>query len=279
MRGTLAFVLVVTCALAGSAAARPTRDQLDARAAALRTRLKGAGFTVVVEPPFVVVGDEGARMVGKRASGILRWAITRYEADLFAKAPDKVIEIWLFKNQTTYMRGAKKYFGDEPDTPYGYYSTDADAIVMNIGPGAGTLTHEVVHPYVEADFPTAPAWFNEGLASLYEYPSEKHGHVWGKVNWRLPNLKKEIRDGTLPSIHTLLSTTSDEFYNADYDSYAFARYLIMYAQERGVLFDFYHQFRDAADDPTGEKTLMTVLGVDDLDAFQKTWEKWVLAIR
>ena len=41
---------------------------------------------------------------------------------------------------------------------------------MNIGPGPGTLSHELVHPYMEANFPNVPAWFNEGLASLYEQP-------------------------------------------------------------------------------------------------------------
>ena len=30
------------------------------------------------------------------------------------------------------------------------------------------LVHEMVHPFMDADFPACPAWFNEGLASLYE---------------------------------------------------------------------------------------------------------------
>ena len=40
--------------------------------------------------------------------------------------------------------------------------------IMNIATGGGTLVHEIVHPYVEANFPGCPAWFNEGLGSLYE---------------------------------------------------------------------------------------------------------------
>src|SRR3954467_12447439 len=201
-------LLVIACLTAGLrvAAAAPSADELAERRARLEARLRGQGFTVVVEPPFVVIGDEAPATVKHHASGILRWSIRLLEAEYFAKRPDKLIEIWLFRNKDTYMKGAKKFFGDEPDTPYGYYSSEHDAMVMNIGPGAGTLVHEVVHPFMEANFPNVPAWFNEGLASLYERPSEKKGHIVGLPNWRLPNLKKQIKDGTLPELSTMLGT-------------------------------------------------------------------------
>ena len=258
-------------------AAEPTADQLAERKAALEKRLDGQGFTVVVEPPFVIVGDESAKTVKHHASGILHWAISLLEAEYFKQRPDKLIEIWLFKNEKTYRKGAKQFFGDDPDTPYGYYSSEHDAMVMNIGPGAGTLTHEVVHPYMEANFPNVPSWFNEGLASLYERPSERKGHIIGLPNWRLPSLKKAIRDKTLPEMEKLLSTTSDEFYNADFDSYAYARYLMYYLQEQGKLTDFYNKFLADKNDLTGKTALEAVLG-EKLETFEPKWRKWVLAI-
>ena len=108
---------------------------------------------------------------------------------------------------------AKKFFDDEPTTPYGYYSSEDNALVMNIGPGAGTLSHELVHPYIEANFPDAPSWFNEGLASLYEQPRERDGHMWGTTNWRLPGLTAMIKAKTLPSLADLLKTSREEFYD------------------------------------------------------------------
>ncbi|HEU4731313.1 MAG TPA: hypothetical protein VFT22_25640 [Kofleriaceae bacterium] len=274
-----AFVLA--CLAAGHvspAAAEPSDDELTARRTALEHKLAGQGFTVVVEPPFIVIGDEPPGTVKHHASGILRWSIQLLEAEYFKARPNKLIEIWLFKNKQTYLRGAKKFFGDDPDTPYGYYSSEHDAMVMNIGPGAGTLVHEVVHPYVEANFPAAPAWFNEGLASLYERPSEKHGHIIGLPNWRLPNLKKEIKDDTLPPIARLLGTTRDEFYNAPFDGYAFARYLLLYLQEHGKLTEFYGKFVADTGDRTGKAALEAVLG-ETLDRFEPTWRRWVLALR
>jgi hypothetical protein len=260
------------------AAAEPSADELTTRRAALETRLGGQGFTVVVEPPFVVIGDEAPATVKHHASGILHWSIQLLEAEYFKARPNKLIEIWLFKNEKTYRKGAKKFFGDEPDTPYGYYSSEHDAMVMNIGPGAGTLVHEVVHPFVEANFPEAPAWFNEGLASLYERPSEKKGHIVGLPNWRLPNLKKQIKDDTLPAMTTLLGTTRDEFYNAEFDAYAFARYLLLYLQEQGRLTEFYEKFVADKKDPTGKAALEAVLG-EKLDTFEPKWRKWAAALK
>lgn len=269
-----ALVPVLTPSLAEAA---PTEDELKARKAELEKKLKGQGFTVVVEAPFVVIGDEGAAAVKNRATGFLRWTVKLLEKDFFTKQPDKIIEVWLFRNEKTYRAGAKKFFGDEPETPYGYYSPTAEALVMNIGPGAGTLSHEVVHPYMEANFPNVPSWFNEGLASLYERPTERAGHIWGLPNWRLPNLKRQLRAKTLPSIPTLLGTTREGFYNADYDSYAYARYLMQYLQEKGKLRDFYQKFLADKKDPTGQAAMEDVLG-EKLDTFEPKWRKWTLEL-
>jgi hypothetical protein len=273
-------LLVIACLAAGPrvAAAEPSADELAGRRAQLEARLHGQGFTVLVEPPFVVIGDEAPATVKHHASGILRWSIRLLEAEYFTKRPDKLIEIWLFRNKDTYMKGAKKFFGDEPDTPYGYYSSEHDAMVMNIGPGAGTLVHEVVHPFVEANFPAAPSWFNEGLASLYERPTEKKGHIWGLPNWRLPGLQRELAAHTLPGMARLLGTTSAQFYNADFDSYAYARYLVLYLQDQGKLTEFYRAFVAGQDDPTGQKALEAVVG-EPLDRFEPKWRTWAAALR
>lgn len=275
------LLLVIACVVVAPlrlAAAEPSADELTERRAGLEARLHGQGFTVVVEPPFVVVGDESPGTVKHHAAGILRWSIHLLEAEYFKARPGKVIEIWLFRNERTYRSGAKKFFGDEPDTPYGYYSTEHDAMVMNIGPGAGTLVHEVVHPYVEANFPAAPSWFNEGLASLYERPTERKGHIWGLPNWRLPNLKREIAAKSLPEMAKLLGTSRDGFYNAEFDAYAYARYLLLYLQEQGKLTAFYQKFTADKADPTGRKALEAVLG-ESIESFEPKWRKWTVALQ
>ena len=271
--------LAIACCMVASAriaAAEPSAKQLDERASELREKLKGQGYTILVEAPFVVIGDGPASEVKRTTKGFLRSKIELLEKDFFTKRPDKLIEVWLFRNERSFRKGAKKFFDDEPNTPYGYYSPTANALIMNAS-GLGTLSHELVHPYMEANFPDVPSWFNEGLASLFERPSERHGHIIGLPNWRLPELKKEIRAGTLPSLDTLLHTSRDEFYDAKWDAYAQARYLVYYLQEEGKLHEFYTKFLADDKDRSGRAALEAVLG-ENLDTFDAKWQKWVLAI-
>ncbi|HEY1818105.1 MAG TPA: hypothetical protein VGG74_37440 [Kofleriaceae bacterium] len=269
------MVVLLGFLISSAAFAEPTQQQLDDRAKELETKLAGRGFTILVEPPFVVVGD--APNTKKIATGFLRDKRTLLEKDFFAKRPDKLLEVWLFKNEKDFRKGAHEFFKDPPDTPFGYYSPDENALVMNAN-GLGTLSHELVHPYMEANFPAVPSWFNEGLASLFEYPSERKGHIIGLVNWRLPGLKAEIRHDTLPSLDKLLATTTDEFYNAEWDAYAQTRYLVYYLQEHDLLHPFFEKFQaSVADDPTGKKALESVLG-EDLETFEPKWRKWVMAL-
>ncbi len=277
MNGHAVLAFVALAMTAPAAIAAPSKEELVERKQALEKKLAGKGYTVVVEAPFVVIGDEPAAKVRSRAH-FVRWVVRLIEQDFFAKQPDKLIEIWLFKNERTYRRGAKLYFDDEPETPFGYYSSTDNALVMNIGPGAGTLSHELVHPYIEANFPDSPSWFNEGLASLYEQPRERDGHMWGTTNWRLPGLQAMIKKRSLPTVRALMATTSDGFYEANYDSYAYARFLVQYLQDHGKLRDFYKRFVADTEDLTGQRALEAVLGTD-LDAFQATFEKWALSLR
>ena len=275
MRLPLAIASCIV-ALSRIASAEPTAKELEDRAASLRDKLKGQGYTVLVEAPFVVIGDSPASEVKRITTGFLRSKIELLEKDFFAKRPDKLIEVWLFRNERSFRKGAKKFFNDDPSTPYGYYSPAASALIVNAS-GLGTLSHELVHPYMEANFADVPAWFNEGLASLFERPSERHGHIIGLPNWRLPELKKEIRAGTLPELTKLLHTTRDEFYDASWDAYAQARYLVYYLQEHGKLRDFYDKFVADTKDPSGQAALEAVLG-EELTTFDAKWRKWVLAI-
>ena len=109
---------------------------------------------------------------------------------------------------------------------------------MNIATGGGTLVHELVHPFIAASFPAVPAWFNEGLASLYEAVREEHGQMWGLPNWRLAGLQRAIRAGKLPSFAMMTGDSDARFY-ASSTGYAQARYLCLYLQEKGLLHRYY----------------------------------------
>jgi hypothetical protein len=238
------------------------------------------GFTIVIEKPFVVIGDESPARVKQRAERTVKWAVDLLKKDYFDKDPEEIIDIWLFKDEKSYYKYAKELFYDEPTTPFGYFSDQDNALIMNISTGGGTLVHEIVHPFVHTNFPACPSWFDEGLASLYEQCREKNGHICGLTNWRLEGLQDAIEQDRVPSFKTLTNMSAHQFYNEDKGTnYGQARYLCYYLQEKGLLVQFYHAFhKNHGHDPTGYKTLQHILNEEDMNAFKKKWETYILGL-
>lgn len=239
------------------------------------------GFTIIIQKPFVVIGDESPTIVRHRAVHTVNWATKRLKRMYFPKDPDDIIDIWLFKDKHSYLKYTWEIFRDKPDTPFGYSSSSHKALIMNIATGGGTLVHEMVHPFVASNFPGCPAWFNEGLGSLYEQSMGKGDEIIGLTNWRLAGLQEAIRKNVVPHFKTLTSTTGYSFYQEDPGTnYAQTRYLCYYLQEKGLLKKFYHKFHaNCKKDPTGFETLKQVLGESDMDAFKKKWERFVLQLK
>ena len=253
--------------------------ELTAHAAMISPR-PPPGFTIRIEQPFVVIGDEPAAMVRDHATRIVRWASDRLRQEYFAKDPDRIYDIWLFKDKESYDSQAPSLFGAPPISPYGYCSSAQHALVMNIATGGGTLVHEMTHAFMRGNFPACPTWFNEGLASLYEQCEERHGRIAGGINWRLPGLQTALRAGSAPAFALLTSLPAADYYGINTGvNYGVARYLCYYLQEKGLLQRFYRDVvAHQEEDPSGYRTLQAVLGNPDMAAFRMEWEAYVLAL-
>jgi hypothetical protein len=246
----------------------------------LKKKLPSNEFSIVIQRPFVVIGDEPVEVVKEHSVNTVKWAVDKLKQDFFSKDPKEILDIWLFKDDVSYEKNTLLLFGEKPTTPYGYYSSAHKALIMNISTGGGTLVHEIVHPFMEANFPTCPPWLNEGLGSLYEQCGEVDGHIHGFTNWRLPGLQAAIRAGKVPSFKILTALDGNGFYNDDKGTnYGQARYLCYYLQQRGLLTKFYREFyARQKEDPTGYQSLRKILGVADMNAFKRKWEKYVLGL-
>jgi hypothetical protein len=260
----------------------PAAAQIDAaRYAAVAAEMRalaGPSFTVIVEPPYVVAGDGGPAAVRRRAEGTVRWSHEKLRAQFFAKDPTEPVRVWLFRDDTSYVKHVRAWLGETPDTPYGF--AGETGLYMNISTGGGTLIHEMVHPLVDTNIRDCPPWFNEGLASLFEHAAEQDGRIVGRVNWRLRGLKAGIRNGAVPPFEELLAMDHEAFYRDPAGvHYGTSRYLMYYLQQEGLLQRYtalVGSTRGA--DPTGLAALKTVLGRDDLVAFQAKWTAWVMAL-
>src|SRR5216684_4427252 len=246
----------------------------------LKKKLPASNFTVIIQRPFVVIGDESPTDVKEHSERTVKWAVDKLKQDFFAKDPKEILDIWLFRDAASYEKNALALFGEKPTTPYGYYSSTHKALVMNISTGGGTLVHEIVHPFVEANFPACPPWFNEGLGSLYEQSGEVDGHIHGYTNWRLPGLQAAIKARKVPSFKTLTALDASGFYNEDKGTnYGQARYLCYYLQQHGLLVKFYREFyAHQKADRTGYQSLRKILGMIDMKAFKQKWENYVLGL-
>lgn len=117
----------------------------------LRTALERMGFRkrlpprfhLVIEPPFVVIGDDTPEGVEAHARAVVRWAVRLLEREYFTCRPRTILDIWLFKDQAGYDANVARLFAGSPDTPFGFYSKQYGALVMNIATGGGTLVHEI----------------------------------------------------------------------------------------------------------------------------------------
>lgn len=246
----------------------------EAALAALREEM-GDGFRVEHVDLFVVATDADERTY-ERAKGSLTRCSEALLSTYFDTRPDWVLACYLFDGAESYGAFVKRRFGHEPSSPYGFYSRAGKCLVMDISTGTGTLVHEMVHAFAEADFPSVPAWFNEGLGSLHEQCDMKaDGTLVGLVNWRLPILQKALTAGTVPTWEKLTNLSDDDFYGEEKGvNYASARYLCLWLQQQGLLARCYEQFRDhAADDPHGWETLQSVLG-RPADECETEWRAW-----
>ena len=271
------MLAVMIAALCGAGPAECATDSLKGLSAKMAAVKKSLDKTFIVEAhsPFVVAGN----MPRSRFNSCVRFTILgSYRAfyrDFFDKKPDKIITIYLFRENLTYRKWASKLFGDTDVSHFGYYKPDKRALVMNIGTGGGTLVHEMVHAFVHFDFPDCPAWFNEGMGSLFEACRTTNGHIKGLMNWRFPILKRGLGNQRYTPMAKLIAMNTSEFYKDPFGMhYAQARYFCMYLQEKNWLPKFYKQFRDHyKNDPTGLKTLEKVTG-KKIGHLEKEWLAW-----
>ena len=280
---------MLAAALSGCCAPEPVvpgtlhADTLEERRLEVEADLP-PGFAAVVAPPFVVVGEGSRAQVRADAEELVTPVVRSLRSAFFDREPSPVQSVWLFGSEASYRTHVNVVFGHHARTPYGYYAPCDDALLVNLGLGTGTVAHELVHVFMAVNFPGAPRWFDEGLASLHEQTERRpDGTLRGVVNWRLRTLQLAFESAGGPPLEEITSTSRSAFYDEERRDlhYAASRYVLHHLQERGLLARYYRRFRErhGGDDPTGYATLGEVLGVGDVEAWYRgTFRAWVLAL-
>jgi hypothetical protein len=255
----------------------------EERVRAARAALGPRAVTAVAAEVFVMVGApdwQGPSF--RRSVTLVESAMAAFANGRFAKTPDRAITVYLFATGAAYEAFCRAAYDAPCIAHYGFYSPSDRAMVMNAGLGLGTLTHELVHPLVEADFPGAPTWLNEGIASVFEAPViPRPGEIHGVKNWRHPRLLRALTSAeqSRARLDGLFGMSDETFRGEGEDlNYAVARYVCHWLDTRGKLWPFYQRWRDTfRDDPSGEVAFADVVGMTPRAA-HAAWASWVRAL-
>jgi hypothetical protein len=244
------------------------------------TRREGlSGLATLVRPPFVLVANTSVaelERLHREALAPLAAALERAYFDAPATEPVTMV---LLKDEASYRSVARSLDGYDPLNYDGYYQRSDKRLVVHLGTGLGTLSHELCHAYTQRDCPTLPEWVDEGLAALHEETrfSDDRLLIVGLSNWRCRILSDAFAAGELPRIEEIAGAATIRGRHEGLN-YAYARSFCRFLQDRGLLPHFYRKLRGAAGtDPTGLATLRRLLATETNAEIDEQFRRWLVA--
>jgi hypothetical protein len=197
-----------------------------------------------------------------------------FDREIFPIKQSQRLEVYLFNDMKHYWPFAE--FLEGPNcTPYGFYYSRLNVMVVNASTGLGTVTHEMAHHFTKCGFKVYPAgWIKEGVSTYFEkfigYLDEdgELNITFGyHSNLRIPVARKYMDRCDLMTFMR-------------YASQPHVRSFVMYLHERGKFLDFIRAAADAEDDYHGIASLGKAYGrpfdevarevADDWDAWARS---------
>ncbi len=261
-------------------AASTLAADVAARADESRARYGVSARIRTVGDAFVLVEVGPPSPLFDKAQALLERALPPLFDGRFTKRPDRGVTVLFFGSGAAYAAYYGDHFGDA-GVAWGVYQHGPRELAVDLSQGEAflpTLTHEIVHPLMQSDFPDAPMWLNEGMASLFEAPVfGPDGGIHGAArNWRQADLSTALASPTERGLVRLdaLFGMSPRAFKGDPKAngsargarleglhYALARSVCAWLDGQGKLWPFYRAWRDGwAEDETGEKAFARVMG-------------------
>jgi len=267
-------------------ATEPLADRCRERAVRLPQQLDQP-CAVVIQPPFVLSGDLSEAELRAKFAELIQPTCDALLAGYFRDLPDRPVTILMFSEEAAYRRAAEQLFFDRHVSRFGYYKPGRQTVLVNLAEGDGGLLHELTHVLMDADFPAAPHWLQEGLAALHEASDVRTcgesaasgiSRLVPHHNWRLTVLRRAVAENRLPQVKELI-TASDFRGSSESLDYAYARYFCWFLHDRGKLRQLYVTLRErSAPDPTGAATLLELLADPDWASIDRQFRAWLDAV-
>lgn len=209
------------------------------------------------------------------------------------KSAQAILTVFLFNNRESYVKGLRKIGfdiaeGDEKNAGavrngMYYWGRERNFILINYSEdyerGLSIYAHEATHALMRKEFPRAPSWISEGMATMVENSRIINSHLrYENRNGSSGRLRKAIKAGKMPSVPALLKLTGEDFGRRKnsmpfYDAgEQFCRFL----HTRNQLLPIYSDLRDnARGRETDAEIISRVTGLA-LGNLEKAWHDWLL---
>lgn len=268
--------------------------------AALLPQQLAQPIQTIVRPPFVLAGDLPEAELQAKYEATIQPVCQALVATYFRRQPQQPVLVLMLTTEAAYRGAAEHLFFDRDVSRYGYYKPGRQAVLVSLAAGDGPLFHELTHVLMDADFPDAPPWLQEGLATLHEAVELSAGPrnassagpaspdvanfslagcpVPGLTplpNWRGTVLRRAVAEDRLPALEAFLAQASFRGSREALD-YAYARGLCLFLHQRGILPRVYAALRERVDvDPTGRRTLLDLCAASDWNSLDAEFRAWL----
>lgn len=147
----------------------------------------------------------------------------------------------------------------------------------NYAVGLSIYAHELTHALVRKEYPEAPVWLNEGLATMFGHCRVEGGQLRYVFGSSLAALQHGVRDGGVLPLEQLFASTNTKFLGLGHGPYYDAAELFCrYLHSRNLLVQIYIEMRDGrGKGVNGSDTVARVAG-RTLEELEKDWHEWLL---
>jgi len=231
--------------------------------------LHGMDVQAMGKDVFVIVGVEDDTPPDVHYERGIRDFYTYFRNQYFEDPPRRWLVVLISPRPHALVEATKHLYAEVGLPVYapflGYYNP-ADNLIMATGgsTGYGTLLHEMIHALIEADFPQAPPWLNEGLASLYERTQWTPTRLNALPNWRMDRMREE----DIPPLGALARQAKGIGLHSH--EIAEIRLLLLYMDQRQLVDDLYRMAKREGPAFSLEKAILELrLDENDWRSFVK----------
>lgn len=236
---------------------------------AIKSKLDGMGVQLLPKDVFLVVGLEDSTPPEVHYEKGIKDFYQYFRNQYFEELPDRLVVVIISSQPHVLVEATRRLYPEVGLPVYapflGYYNPADNLIMATAGrAGYGTLLHEMIHALIEADFPQAPPWFNEGLASLYERTQWTTTRLNALPNWRMD----EMREENVRSLRALAQQA--EGIGLHSHEIAEIRLLLLFMDQRQQVDDLYSLMKRKGSTFSLEEAILELgLNEDDWRSFVK----------